>query len=92
MTGGRAHRHEALVRRKYSVFVLTGELSVRRASHRQGPCARAYRQDVLLVPVRVPEVQHHGDGEEDIDGELEHLEVGAGHVALALGGAAGTRT
>ena len=52
---------------------------------------RAYRQDVLLVPVRVPEVQHHGDGEEDIDGKLEHLEVGAGHFALApLVGTAGS--
>ena len=81
MAGGRAHGDEALIRRKYSVFVLTGELSVRRGfSHRQGLCTRAYRQDVLLVPVRVPKVQHHGYGEEDVDGELEYLEVGAGHV------------
>ena len=82
MAGGRAHGDEALIRRNYSVFVLTGELSVRRDSHRQGPFMCAYRQDVLLVPVRVPEVQHYGVGEEDLDSEVEPLEIEASHGTI----------
>ena len=40
-----------------------------------------HRQHVLLVPVGVAEVGHDENGQEDVGRELEHLQVGAAHVA-----------
>jgi len=41
----------------------------------------ADRNDVILVPLRVPVLQKHEDGEEDIDPELEDLEVRSSHCS-----------
>jgi hypothetical protein len=44
----------------------------------------ADRDNILLIPLRIPILQEHKDGEEDVDPEFEHFEVGSSHCDLRI--------
>lgn len=39
-----------------------------------------YRSNMLLIPLRIPIVEHYGHWEEDIEAKFEDFEVQASHV------------